>query len=464
MKALLPVAAVFWLVALEPRLWPGALAYLLAWLLLARWQGELVWGAPLFALYLFWGLELSPEAFGDLTLRLQLAGRLTSGLLVWAYAAGLAQRGSRWAVVPLFAWAFLLRPEAGVVGLGLAAWAYWNFWYLRAQYLERGAAFRIAPRALAAAVLAALALAALAGLSGWTPLAAPRAAPPPAPPWAALESPAPEPPPAAPGLAGGAARAPAPAAGAALPGWVDALSRYAAVLAAVASFLLLLVLARIVWILLRPGGRRFGFAPRMLVLAALVLVSLLFWMAWYGFLYGGEGVGAGAFAPRPVPVTAPAVSGGAEPAEPPPAAPRWPGRVLGGALALGTLALAVLIAGLAFVLWRLLRGRASEAADAPAGGAGPRPRTERHAGRVRAAYRTFLLAMRPRLPRQASETPHEYAHRIAVREPALAEAVWGLTRLYEPVRYGGLADEAEAAAAEAWLRRIEAELEKGEET
>ncbi|WP_456446148.1 DUF4129 domain-containing protein, partial [Oceanithermus sp.] len=270
------------------------------------------------------------------------------------------------------------------------------------------------------------------------------------------------PPPVVRGPSGRAA--PAPAAGAALPGWVDALSRYAAVLAAVASFLLLLVLARIVWILLRPGERRFGFAPRMLVLAALVLISLLFWMAWYGFLYGGEGVGAGAFAPRPVPVTAPAVSAGAEPAEPSPAAPRWPGRVLGGALALGTLALALLIVGLAFALWKLLRSRAHEAEDPLAGGAGVRRRTERHAGRVRAAYRAFLLAMRPRLPRATSETPHEYAQRIAVREPALAEAVWGLTRLYEPVRYGGLADEAEAAAAEAWLQRIKAELEKGEET
>lgn len=463
MQALLPVAAAFWLIALEPRLWPGALAYLLAWFLLVRWRGELVWGAPLFGLYLFWGLELRPEAFGDLTLRLQLAGRLTSGLLVWAYAAGLAQRRSRWAAVPLFAWAFLLRPEAAVAALGLAAWAYWNFWYLRAQHLERGADFRIAPRALAVAVLAALGLAALVGLSGWTPLAAPRAAMVPVPSRGALETPTQAPPP--PVVRGPSGRAaPAPAAGAALPGWVDALSRYAAVLAAAASFLLLLVLARIVWILLRPGERRFGFAPRMLVLAALVLISLLFWMAWYGFLYGGEGVGAGAFAPRPVPVTAPAVSAGAEPAEPSPAAPRRPGRVLGGALALGTLALALLIVGLAFALWKLLRSRAHEAEDPLAGGAGVRRRTERHAGRVRAAYRAFLLAMRPRLPRPASETPHEYAHRIAAREPALAEAVWGLTRLYEPVRYGGLADEAEAAAAEAWLQRIKAELEKGEET
>ena len=460
MKALLPVAAVFWLVALEPRLWPGAFAYLLAWLLLARWRGELVWGAPLFALYLFWGLELRPEAFGDLTLRLQLAGRLTSGLLVWAYAAALAERRSRWAVVPLLAWALLLRPEAGVVGLGLAAWVYWNFWYSRAQYLERGAAFRVAPRALAAAVLATLALAVLAGLSGWTPLALPRAAAP-AEPAVTLEAPA-QPPP---GAAAPAARsAPAPAAGARLPAWVETLSRYAAVLAAVASFLLLLVLARVVWILLRPAGRRPGFAPRMLVLAALVLVSLFFWMAWYGFLYGGEGGGAGAFAPPPAPATAPSAPPGAEPGPAPAPALRWPGRVLGGVLLLGTIALAALIAALAFALWRLLRGRAPAAEGAAEGGGATGPRTERLAGRVRAAYRAFLLVMRPWLPRQASETPHEYAHRIAAREPALAEAVWGLTRLYEPVRYGGLADEAEAAAAEAWLRRIERELEKGEET
>ncbi|WP_287409640.1 DUF4129 domain-containing protein [Oceanithermus sp.] len=93
----------------------------------------------------------------------------------------------------------------------------------------------------------------------------------------------------------------------------------------------------------------------------------------------------------------------------------------------------------------MVRRRAAPPPSAAPSAAGARPRRSRHNAK-------------------ASETPHEYAHRIAAREPALAEAVWGLTRLYEPVRYGGLADEAEAAAAEAWLRRIEKELEKGEET
>lgn len=462
MNALHPVAALFFLYALEPRLWPGAFAYLLAWALLPRWRGELAWGAPLFTLYLFWGLELSPEGFGDLTERLAAAGRLTAGLLVWAYAASLAVRGSRWAVAPLFVWAFLLRPGATAAALGLVAWIYWTFWLRRARQRERGAPFEVAPRALAAAALGALALAAFLAFSGWSPGSPAPSGPGGGPPPAGLEAPVREAPPEV-GSGSGAPAAAGPRGRLVFPAWVDALSRYAAVLVGVATFLLLIVLGRIVWILLREPGRRIAVNRRAVLLGVLVLLTLLFWAVWYGLLYGGEGVGAGAFAPEPPPARVPGAGLGEPPAEVPAPAPAWPGWALGGALGLGLLALVVLIAALVALLPRLFRSEEGALENAVES-AVARGRTARQAGRVRAAYRGFLLAMRPQLPKRASETPQEYARRVAARRPPLAEAVRELTRLYEPVRYGGLADEAEAAAAEAWLRRIENELAKEEET
>ena len=457
MKALLPVAAGFFLVALEPRLWPGAFLYLAAWVGLPRWRTELAWGAPLFTLYLFWGLGLEPAAAGDLVERTRLALRLALGLLAWAWAASLAARAGRSAPLPLFLWALALRPGGTVLALGVLAWVYWNYRLERWRYAERAAVFRVDGRALAVVALTALVLAGLVAVSVRPPSLLDRT----------VAAPAPAAPPASGGeFSGGAS----PAARAAperrpvapLPVWAEALGYYGTVLAAVASLVLLGILLRVLWLVLRSPGERSRLSRRAVVLAVLVVFAALFWAVGYGLLFRGEGVGG----TPPVPVLPgapePAAGGGSAPGAPPGPALVWPGRVLGGAWALGVLMLVLLTLGLGYLLLRMMRTGGADDVSRPVGRAPARAPSARHAGRVRAAYRAFLRRMRPLLPKRGSETPQEYARRITAHRPDLARAVWALTRLYEPVRYGGLADEAEAAQAEVWLARIETELEKGE--
>jgi Domain of unknown function (DUF4129) len=69
--------------------------------------------------------------------------------------------------------------------------------------------------------------------------------------------------------------------------------------------------------------------------------------------------------------------------------------------------------------------------------------------RVREAYRAFLaLCSRNGLVRLESETPLEFAQRLGQRQALALEPASALTRLYEPVRYGGVSDSAGARAAE----------------
>ncbi len=69
--------------------------------------------------------------------------------------------------------------------------------------------------------------------------------------------------------------------------------------------------------------------------------------------------------------------------------------------------------------------------------------------RVRVAYQTFLeYAQAQGIPRTQAETPLEFARRYAEKNPETQEAVTTLTHLYEPVRYGQLADETHALKAE----------------
>ncbi len=463
MKALLPVAAVVFLIALPPALWPGAFAYLLLWVLLRRWRGELAWGAPLFALYLFWGLRLEPASFPDLVARFAVAGRLASGLLSWSFAASLAANGSRWAPLPLFLWAFALRPDAVVLGLGLVAWVYWNLVRSSQRALERGVRFQISPRALLATSLILLFIAGALVASGWRPAPPGRAGA------EVVSAPAPvsqvaNPPGAGEGghVTGAGANAGKKVRPARLPPWVNALSDYATVLSAIVALLLIMVLTRLLWLIFKVPGQRAGNAYRALLLGILVLSGAFFWVLWYQLLFRGEGTGGGDAAAFP----ATQATGGAGASALHDTVPRvldWAGWTVGGSLVLGVLFLLVVLVGLGYLLWRL--SHAGAVAPLAQGG---EVRTDRrsahHAGRVRAAYRAFLLLMRGELPKRTSETPQEYAARIALRRPRLAVAVRELTGLYEPVRYGGLADDAEAARAEASLRHIQAEIEKsGEE-
>jgi Domain of unknown function (DUF4129) len=69
--------------------------------------------------------------------------------------------------------------------------------------------------------------------------------------------------------------------------------------------------------------------------------------------------------------------------------------------------------------------------------------------RVREVYRAFLnLCARNGLNRLESETPLEFAQRIAQTQPLALQPAAALTALYEPVRYGGLSDLTGARAAE----------------
>jgi Domain of unknown function (DUF4129) len=69
--------------------------------------------------------------------------------------------------------------------------------------------------------------------------------------------------------------------------------------------------------------------------------------------------------------------------------------------------------------------------------------------RVREAYRAFLvLCTSNGLVRLESETPLEFAQRLGQRQVSALEHASTLTRLYEPVRYGGVSDSDGASAAE----------------
>lgn len=455
-RALLPVAAGFFLIALDPRLWPGALAYLAAWAWLRRWRTELAWGAPLFTLYLFWGQRLEPAAFDELIGRARLALPLALGLLAWAWSTSLAARESRAAPLPLFAWALALGPRGAVLGWGVLAWVYWNFQVQRWGYAKRGATFRLDRRALASVALVALALAGLATVSVAIPFqglpsgAAPVAGGPPPPGTAFAGAPA----------GGSAARAPRQVAP--LPAWVDALGYYGTVLAGVLSLLLMGILLRVFWIMLRVPGERPRLSRRAVFLAVLVVFAVLFWIVGYGLLFRGEGtVGPSPLPPLPTAPGADVGGGGASPAAPG-SALVWPGRAVGVVWGLGVLMLVLLSLVLGYLLVRMLRRREEETALALEEASVSGAPSAQHAGRVRAVYQAFLQRMRPRIAKLQSETPQEYARRVAAHFPRLADAVWGMTQLYEPVRYGGLADDQEAEQAEAWLVRLETELENEE--
>lgn len=82
--------------------------------------------------------------------------------------------------------------------------------------------------------------------------------------------------------------------------------------------------------------------------------------------------------------------------------------------------------------------------------------TQTATNRVRQAYLTFLeLATRWGLPRTAAETPLEFARRFGKKFVPFASAAQTLTELYEPVRYGQLAAETHALAAEDALLEIQ---------
>ena len=192
--------------------------------------------------------------------------------------------------------------------------------------------------------------------------------------------------------------------------------------------------------------------PEMLMIAGLVLTTLL-WTLIAALLGSGGGGG---------------VSGGQEPLSAPDrllnALKRAaPGReidvsaVMWGVWLLLLLSVLLLAAAAWFVLRRAAppeqSARPAEA-QAEALATDPPP-----LHRVRAAYRAADLALRDAgLGRADTETPTAYAARLGAAFPALAAPLSTLTRLYEPVRYGGRVTEEHAAQAESALGDVQATL------
>ncbi|WP_407569741.1 DUF4129 domain-containing protein [Deinococcus altitudinis] len=152
-----------------------------------------------------------------------------------------------------------------------------------------------------------------------------------------------------------------------------------------------------------------------------------------GALSGGQGSGAGGAALRH--------------------APAWVTPLLNTGLVFATL----FFAAAAVYLFLTLRSERGEAGAGRSGTvphpAAPPPLPPLH--RVRLAWRgleTMLAAAG--LTRLASETPEEFTSRLSGLLPAAAADLHTLTRLYLPVRYGGVLSEADADAAEASAERV----------
>ena len=134
-------------------------------------------------------------------------------------------------------------------------------------------------------------------------------------------------------------------------------------------------------------------------------------------------------------------------------APAWVTPLLNTGLVFATLFFAVVAVHL-FLALRAERGEAAPGRpQAVPNTAAPEVLPPLH--RVRLAWRgleTVLAAAG--LTRLASETPEEFSSRLSGLLPAAAADLGTLTRLYLPVRYGGVLSEADAEAAEASAERV----------
>ncbi|GGR12368.1 DUF4129 domain-containing protein [Deinococcus ruber] len=118
-----------------------------------------------------------------------------------------------------------------------------------------------------------------------------------------------------------------------------------------------------------------------------------------------------------------------------------------------TLIFAVMAAGLLWSLRSQLAGTKQPAPDTsePLQGGLSLPALHR----IRAAWRDLEAALaQAGLGRRASQTPEEYAAALAAQFPGAAPDLHTLTRLYLPVRYGGVPSDQDADTAEAAAHHI----------
>lgn len=113
-------------------------------------------------------------------------------------------------------------------------------------------------------------------------------------------------------------------------------------------------------------------------------------------------------------------------------------------------AVALLVAFWLLARWRLSGAPAQEADDPALSSQASRAAHAAPDHRVRLAYQQAGQALlEAGWIRGQAETPSRYAARLAQAQPFLAAPLHTLTRLYVPVRYGGVVSEAEATTAEA---------------
>jgi len=419
--------------AVPVNFWVPALAYTAAYVGLAPIRLGLGLLAPLFFLAGMGKFAWTPAGF------LQ---SLEGATLVWGFSLSYrwARLGSRWAVLPLGVAALFFRPEGGT--LGLLLWAAVALAFAsRSQELER--VDRRALFALGVALLVALALAFGAGqlpvlrsLAGGSR---------PAPVATSIGPARPVPAPASPNRGPGAPSPVSSPARIRIPGWFP-------------GALLALAWLGALWLFLarpRPGGRVASGSSRWeLAKVLMVVLGLGFWLlaplVWPtpfavrgpGFLLPGRPRVVG---PSPTAGVSAPPSAGAERGSPTSRSSPDLGPVIP--------ALAVLLPVLFLVAGGALKGLTRKRVGRGGSLDGRRRLGARGDGAtaaegVRRAYRRFLRAVRPVLPRRPWETPREHARRFSNAYPGLGAMALELVELYEPVRYGGKTGFAQAGRAE----------------
>ncbi|WP_041657794.1 DUF4129 domain-containing protein [Marinithermus hydrothermalis] len=444
------IGAALW--ALPPALWPGLALGVGLYLLLRRTHlhGAFLWFAGVAGLYLFVGVELERAALQQAAVAW---GKLT--LVLWALGLSLsAMRAGSLRAVAWLSPLLLLRPDGGMLAWLLLAHVVWIMERAREQARSRGATWRTNRSALGVAA-ASVALVLLGLVGGRFEIAGPIEAAP------AVHEDAPAAPSA---VWEGTGRAPAGGGGRAwvveeAPSPVTALARAAfpgIVAAALGGIVLFFVGLGAAFL----GARAIRTPFKGVHLASLLAVAWTFGMLllWFALLQEGQGTAGGGSLPAPAGSPGPGTAPGAVVPSPVPPALR------DGLAGLGLLGAFVVLGGVLAALgvlalvWRGAAGRRS-AVDRPVPAsshlAGTVPE-EGYAGRVREVYRRFLELMRSHQPRQDHETPREYAARVGRTYAGLAAPVAELTRLYEPVRYGGRSPRSDAERAERLLQRIQA--------
>ncbi|WP_457636735.1 DUF4129 domain-containing protein [Oceanithermus sp.] len=450
MAGVYALALIIFVASTPPALWPGELIFVLAWALFPRWRTHLAWSFALFTLYLFVGSN--PNDAAQMRRLSFLAGELALGILAFSWSAALAENDSFWAPLPFLTWALLTRPAGLTLGLGLLAWAGWQLVRRMRQARDlKNEPFELDARATRISVaflfLIALALFALGSLKlsgqiGRRPI---EAAPPPAT--------------AAPGPQAPTTTAPAipqtipPEPQILAPRWETLVCKALNGLIDVALLALLVLLSILWWRLLTTPALRKKVDRKSLILVLLAAASLVLAAMWLPLAFPGEGTGASYSTHSAVSQIIKLGPGGQEGAVEYVTRGNWPGALM----ILASVGVLILILVMIYLVARLL-GLEPQRLEAVVPGAGGR-RSPEFAGRVRVAYREFLRLMLAYAPASSSETPREYARRLKKRYPRVASQVEELTGLYEPVRYGGLADEKEAARAEELVRLIAAGLE-----